>query len=148
VNTRESVFQALFTVLAASAGFVTTSRVWRHIDEVSPLEMPALFQVETPETAVTAYRKPTIWKWGVDVVLYAHAQAAEQQGYTDAMPLLNNLLDAVIAAISPSPASQAQTLGSLVEDVRVNGTIEKFEGRIDSGRRAAAIIPLEIIPNV
>lgn len=148
MNSRESVFTALFAKLAASAGFITTSRVWRHIDELSPLEMPALFQVETPETAKTEYRKPTVFRWGVDVVLYAHAQDAEQQGLTDVMPLLNNLLDAVVSAIAPSPATNDQTLGGLVTDVRVQGTIEKFEGRIDSGRRAAAIIPLEIIPNV
>lgn len=148
MNARETVFAALFTKLASAAGLITTSRSWRNIDEVAPSEMPALFQVETPEVAHTEKGKPTIYRWGADVFLYAHAQAAEQQGLADVMPLLNNLLDAVIATIDRTPANGLQTLGGLVYDLRVQGQIEKAEGRVDSGRRAFAIIPLEIIPNV
>lgn len=147
MNSRESVFGALFTALSNSAGYVTTSRSWRHVDEVAPQEMPALFQVEMPETAKQERGRPTIWHWPVDVFLYAHAQAAEQQSYTDVISLLNNLIDAALAAIAPAYDGRA-TLGGLVDDVRVVGTLEKFEGRIDSGRRAVAIIPLVIIPNI
>ena len=147
MNSRESVFGALFAALATSAGYVTTSRSWRHVDEVAPQEMPALFQVELTETAKQEYRKPVLWHWPVDVIIYAHAMAAEQQNYTDVVSLLNTLIDAALAAIAP-PYDGAQTLGGLVTDVRVNGRLEKFEGRIDSGRRAVAIIPLEIIPNL
>lgn len=149
MNAREAVFAALFAKLASAAGIVTASRSWRNIDEVAPSEMPALFQVETPEVAHTEKGKPTIYRWGADVFLYAHAQAAEQQGLPDVMSLINNLTDAVLAAISPSPARLTQTLGGLVTDVRVQGEIEVFEGRIANGaRRAAAFIPLEIIPNL
>lgn len=148
MNARETIFAALFAKVATAAGLVTSSRELRLIDELAPAEMPALYQIEGKQAAVTRLRLPTIWHYHAELALYVHAQAAEQQQLPSIVSLLNNMVDAVIATIDRSPATGTQTLGGLVEDVRLSGDIEVIHGRMDDGRRSAAFIPLEIIPNI
>lgn len=140
--TREPVFAALFSLLGASGYFRTVSRDFKSIAEVSASDMPALFQVEGHQTATGQTGQPRVWKYLVDLVIYVHQQSADP-ATTSQSQNLNLAIDAALASIA-SPVNR-QTLGGLVSDVRVNGTVEVMDGA--GGAVAVAIIPLEILAN-
>jgi hypothetical protein len=147
MNARETIFAALFAQLSTASGFVTTSRAPKLIDQVSPAERPALFQHQLHQSADRKLRQPTKWILRAEVILYVHEQnLTSTPSFTDLVQLLNQQIDAVESAIAPSPATMQQTLGGLVEDVRVQGELEVYEMRVQSGHQMAAIIPLEIYP--
>jgi hypothetical protein len=138
---REQIFAALFARLQAASGFVTTSRTLRHWDNVAPEEQPAGFQMEGRQIAEGVSLRLT--KWTVHAEWYVYAHAANTSG--DVVALLNTLVDALVDALDPGPAYDAQTLGGLVTSCRIHGDIETSEGRL--GKQAVAIIPLLIIAN-
>lgn len=145
MNSRESIFAALFATVSNSPQFTTKSRAVRHWADVAPAEMPALFQEQGKQHAITNRPAPTKWIFYVDVIIYVGETSTST---TDVATVLNNLVDGVLAAIAPSPATGVQTLGGLVADARVQGEIEIHEGRNDGGRLGVAVIPIEINPNV
>lgn len=134
---REPIYQAIFALAAASAGYATASRRWQHWDQVPPEQQPALFQVQSGEqrTGVKRYL-PTPYRLGVELYIYAH------QWDESASPgaVLNPLLDAISAAIAPPTASALQTLGGLVQHAWIEGAIEIVEGTI--AQQAIAIVPI------
>lgn len=135
--TREPIYQAIFNLAAASAGYKTKSRKWRHWNDVAPADQPALFQVQTGETRLNVRRyHPTPYRLSVDIVIYAQQ---DDQAATPAA-VLNPLLDALQAAVAPSAASALQTLGGLVQHAWIEGTIEIFEGNL--ANQAVAIVPI------
>lgn len=155
---REAIFAALFARVSTAAtgaapAFVTSSRTVRHWNDVTAAEQPALFQSEGPQPAVTVYGQPTKWMLKGELYVYCH-KANLTAGVTDVVTLLNNCIDAVVAALghdvppffqnlAPTPAPGLTSAG-LVGDVRIVGAIETDEGRL--GDQAVAVIPLEIQP--
>jgi hypothetical protein len=135
---REAIHAALFALVSSRAGFITTSRKLRHWADVSPIEQPALFQAQGGETAIRTTGFTAKWELSVKLYLYAHTG-----GGLAPTSVLNPLVDAVIAALAPLPAIERQTLGGLVHDCRIDGTIETDEGVL--GDQAVAIIPIRII---
>ena len=146
MNRREAIFAALFAQLSTATGFATKSRSAKMIDQVAPADRPALFQQQLHQSADQKLRQPTKWKFYADVILYVHEQNLAGTTYTDLVSLLNDQVDAVLAAIAASPATTQQTLGGLVEDVRVQGEVQVTEFRAENGHEMAAVIPLEIYP--
>jgi len=134
---REPIYAALFALLAASGGYVTTSRRLLHWNDVSKEQQPALFQAQRNELAKTDTGKPTVWTLNVDVYVYVRTDGGAPPG-----PILNPLLDAIEAALAPA-GSNVQTLGGLVHYARIDGAIETDEGTL--GDQAVAIIPISIL---
>lgn len=135
---REPIYAALFARLAASAGYVTTSRRLKHWNDVSYTEQPALFMAQRGEVATTTGRGLTTeWTLNVDVYVYVRTDGGQPPG-----PLLNQLLDAIEAALAPSQIENVQTLGGLVHWCRIEGAIETDEGTL--GDQAVAIIPISM----
>ena len=141
MTSREAIFAALFARWSTPSGFVTTSRELKHWNDVRPEQQPAGYQLEGSQTAQSAYRKPTIWTLRGEIYVYVH----KDNTTGDVVALLNDRVDAVVAALAPSPATNDQTLGGLVTDCRIDGDIETSEGRLD--KQAVAIIPLIITAN-
>lgn len=138
---REPIFAALFALLSGVPGLVTKSRRLKHWNDVPSEQQPALFVAQGPQQPDYSVKgMPPRWTLQVDVYLYA--QAPE-----DATPstVLNPLLDAVEAALEPSPAAGGAggALGGLVHRCWISGTIETDEGTL--GAQAVAIIPITII---
>lgn len=134
---REPIYQAIFDLAAASAGYVTASRKWRHWTNVAPADQPALFQVQTGENRLNVQRYlPSPYRLSVDLFIYA------QQDDQDASPavVINPLLDALQAALAPATAKALQTLGGLVQHAWIEGTIEIFEGNL--ANQAVAVVPI------
>jgi hypothetical protein len=84
---------------------------------------------------------PPIWKLYADLFIYAHSA----DPYLPPAAILNPLLDAIEAALAPSPATGIQDLGlpAMVSHAYIAGRIETDEGVL--GDQAIAVIPVEIL---
>lgn len=139
---RETIYAALFTKLAGAATFVTANRRWRHWNEVTPAEQPALFQRQKSEVAaVTVLGAPTVWTLTTEIYLYAHSS----DPYASPAAILNPLIDAVEAALAPVAVTGVQNLGlpRMVQHAAITGKVTIDEGTIRD--QAVAIIPVEIL---
>ncbi len=139
---RESIYRALWELAAASGAFATASRRLKHWSDVSPAEQPALFMSEKGSVAkVKALGTPVVWSLYADLYVYAHSS----DPYCAPSTILNPLLDAVEAALSPVPATGIQDLGlpGQVQHAYIAGKVETDEGTL--GDQAIAIVPVEIL---
>jgi hypothetical protein len=141
--TREPIFAALWALAAEAENFATASRRLRHWSDVGPAEQPALFMSEKGSIAEQRPPRgtPAVWKLFADLYLYAHSS----DPYLPPASILNPLLDAIEAALMPSPANGIQDLGlpSMVKHAYIAGRIETDEGVL--GDQAIAIVPIEIL---
>jgi hypothetical protein len=139
---RESIYAALWELAAGAASFASVNRRLRHWAEVAPAEQPALFMSEKGGMAVTkALGAPIVWTLYADFYVYVHSS----DPYLAPAMLLNPLLDAVEAALAPSPATGIQNLGlpEMVQHAYIVGKIETDEGVL--GDQAIAIVPVEVL---
>lgn len=139
---REPIYAALYARLSAVAGLVTKSRRLKHWADTPAEEQPALFQSQVREVATASTSLPTQWALHLDVYVYVRASL-------DSAPseVLNPLLDSICAALAQDGAGPNGrcTLGGLVHNARISGSIETDEGTL--GEQAVAIIPVEILVN-
>jgi len=135
---RETIYAALFTLVSAAPGFVTSSRKLLHWNDVPPSARPALFQAQKGETAVQVTGLPTKWMLGVDLYVYVSTKGVDHPG-----AVLNPILDAIATMLDQPFPGQSQTLGGLVQYARIDGKIETDEGTL--GDDAVAIIPVTIL---
>lgn len=144
MNARETIYAALFAKGQGAAGFATSSRRLRHIEDLGPAEFPAFFQTQIAEEWTQGNGNlPPIGTLMVEWWVYV--QNADTTASHAAQ--LNPLIDALTAAIGLPPAvnaslTGAQTLGLGIESVRLAGKIDIVEGALDD--RAFARIPLVI----
>jgi hypothetical protein len=140
---REAIYAALWALAAEAENFATASRRLRHWSDVGPAEQPALFMSEKGSIAEQRPPRgtPAAWKLFADLFVYAHSA----DPYLAPAALLNPLLDALEAALAPSPATGIQDLGlpATVQHAYIAGRIETDEGLL--GDQAIAIIPVEIL---
>jgi len=134
------VFAAIFTKLQSIPGLVTVSRRLKHWSDVSPSEQPALFLAAGAQHPTQNQSGlPVTWRISANLYLYAYSTDPSVSPSTT----LNNLLDAIEAALVPAMAGQKQTLGGLCQHCWISGPVETDEGVL--GDQAMAIIPLEIL---
>jgi hypothetical protein len=139
---RESIYAALWALASGAADFASANRRLRHWADVAPAEQPALFMSEKGGAAVTkALGAPIAWTLYADFYVYVHSS----DPYLAPAMLLNPLLDALEAALAPSPATGIQNLGlpSMVQHAYIAGKVETDEGVL--GDQAIAIVPVEIL---
>lgn len=135
---REAIYQALFDLVAAAPGLVTTSRKLKHWADVPANERPALFMTQVSETASNTTGIPTKWTLAVRLYVYISTEDWESPGSA-----LNPILDYIADTLDIHPARGPQTLGGLVHWARIEGTIETAEGVL--GNDEVAIIPVMIL---
>jgi hypothetical protein len=137
--TRETVYAALFAKLQTLPGLVTVSRRLQNVQDVQPEQFPAAFQLQGSQEAKFSGNTPSTYTWKADWLLYVH-----DDDPTSAPSIqLNTLIDAACALLDPSPATNRQTLGGLVEYCAIDGNIQVFEGVL--GNRAVAVLPITIV---
>jgi hypothetical protein len=139
MSNRESAYSALFSLVSSIPGFITTSRIWKVWGDVPPPMQPALYQTQKREVPTNTPGLNPIWTYSVDLWIYAHTQADKNVAPST---ILNSLIDAIEAALAPSPVTNKQTLGGLVEHAWIDGSITTDEGYF--GDQAVAIIPITI----
>jgi hypothetical protein len=143
VAPRETIMQALFALVSGSAPFVTASRRLQLWNTLSAAEKPAIFQYERDDNYTNGKNYLPIVEMNVD--LYIYTAPGLDSGITP-ISIMNPLLDAVDAALAPSPVTRRQTLGGLVSHVWIDGKIMKDPGDIDGD--GVAVIPVKILATV
>ena len=139
--TREQIYIALFNKAAAAAAFGLTSRKLRLWSEVRAADMPALFMSELNEGyKLNGSGIPPSKEFSVELYLYAPVERVPV-GAAPVSPL-NDILDAIEAALGPSLATGRQDLGGLVYNAYIENSITKDDGSL--GEIAVAIIPITI----
>jgi len=139
---RELIYSALWELGSSAARFASANRRLRHWADVAPGEQPALFMSEKGgQAAVKKLGAPIVWTLYADFYLYAHSS----DPYLAPATILNPLLDALEAALAPSPTSGIQNLGlpAMVQHAYITGKIQTDEGVL--GDQAIAIVPVEIL---
>lgn len=147
---RESIAAALFSVVSTAAGsvvgLVTSSRRVRMPTDVSPSEMPALFQAQVPEDyehtqggMLNLQAKRTM---NFELGLFVYAA---QENTVVPSTQLNDMIDAIEAAFAPDcPTVGSFTLGGLVSSARISGKIGYFENFAGDGI-SVATIPIAVM---
>lgn len=137
--TREAVYAALFAKLQTLPGLVTVSRRLQNVQDVQPESFPAAFQLQGEQQSKFSGNTPTVFTWKADWLLYVHDDDPDSAPSIQ----LNQLIEAASALLNPSPATNRQTLGGLVEYCAIDGNIQVFEGVL--GNRAVAVLPITIV---
>lgn len=142
MTTRETVMHRLFVLLRNSGPYKTSGRRMKFWTDVAA--QPALFlRHVSDETKHQGIGMPGFVTMECEAWLYANGGKDE-----DAVPEteLNDLLDAVEAAIAPPPGTDTQTLGGIVLHAFIEGTTKMHPG--DIGGQAIAVVPIKVIvPN-
>lgn len=139
---REWIYSALWELGSGAARFASADRRLRHWADVTPAEQPALFMSEKGgQAAVKKLGAPIVWTLYADFYLYAHSS----DPYLAPATILNPLLDALEAALAPSPTTGIQNLGlpEMVQHAYISGKVQTDEGVL--GDQAIAIVPVEIL---
>jgi hypothetical protein len=139
---REAIYAALWELGASAGQFASANRRLRHWTEVAPVEQPALFMSEKGgQAAVKKLGAPIVWTLYAEFYVYAHSS----DPYLPPVTILNPLLDALEAALAPSPTTGIQNLGlpDMVQHAYIAGKVETDEGVL--GDQAIAIVPVEIL---
>lgn len=136
---RESVFAALFVSLQGAYAWQTASRRLQNVQDVQPEAFPAAFQMQGNQAMKYKGDTPAVGDWNASWILYAYSV----EPLIAPSVQLNAMVDAALAALTPTPAGVRNTLGGLAEYCAAEGNIEIFEGVL--GDRAIAIIPIRIL---
>jgi hypothetical protein len=125
--TREQVAVGLFTLLGSIPGIKSSSRRPALWDDATA--KPALYMGNPAETYVyqNGTATPPIVILDFDVFLYIDT-GMDPNSTPDTA--INNLLDAIEAAITP-PVGQAQTLGGVVNHAWIEGSVHRVPGYLN-----------------
>lgn len=134
---REATWSALFALISGLLQFGEIGRVVKHWGDCT--NYPAMFLNQTAETVTKSGRGlPCTYTMSAEIYLYAR----NDSNGTPATQI-NALLDIVTPVFNPDPVHGRQTLGGLVHDAWIEGTIARDEGAL--GDIGVAIVPIKII---
>jgi hypothetical protein len=142
ISTRESISAALFDLLKAiqtSPPVASFSRRYLDSTALGTANLPAIeLMVKSEEAIMKGMGVPIQWKLMAHIFVFVSTTDTETEPET----VMNNILDAIEAAVAPDKGSGYLTLGGLVVNCRINGMIERDPGFI--GGVGAAAVPIEI----
>jgi hypothetical protein len=139
---RETIYAALWALGTSAARFASANRRLRHWSDVPAAEQPALFMSEKGgHAAIKRLGAPIVWTLYAEFYIYVHSS----DPYLAPGTILNPLIDALEAALAPTPTTGIQDLGmpQMVQHAYIAGKIETDEGVL--GDQAIAIVPVEIM---
>lgn len=162
--TREAVYQALFALVApllapggfsspfvpegstapvttSSKPFATISREIVEVQRIDPAAQPVLMMYEMDENFQDHGDGLIKQVWTV-IFIFGVTSTQGTPGQT----ILNPLIEAVVAALRPSIPDENQTLGNLVESVKIAGVAGKDHGNNSTAemRQASYYLPVKI----
>jgi hypothetical protein len=143
MNSRESIYQALFNQVAPAvkaAGAIRVDRHLRHWSDTPPAEQTAVFFIQKREKHVDTKNIPS--KHFMYVDLYVYVNSGNDPNSVPSS-LLNPILDAIDNALACDPVTGTQTLGGLVSHAWIGEEIQIFEGEL--GDEEVAIVPVEML---
>jgi len=135
---REQIYAALFARVSTAASFVTATRRIKEYADVDQATQPAILQVELGEKWAEPGVPPQAIVLRAKLFLYCESSDPT----TPVATAINELMDAVVAALAPPDIEERQTLGGLVYSAAIAGEVTIAEGL--SGQSEVAI-PIEIM---
>lgn len=142
---RNQIFAALYDLTAPLTGpglpLAWRSRKLKHFAQVPKDQQPCLMQTEHTDKVTQKTGLPYRWAWSASWVLYVPSDPNND----DDVPAIavNDLLDALEAAITPAGLLQQQTLGGLVHHAYIDGTVMKVPG--DDDGQGMIVVPITIL---
>lgn len=140
---REPIYSAIYALAKTTANFNKFSRVWRPIDACKPADFPVLFQTQLGEEFTEEKGQPAIIRGHVDLHIYVQNDPNKNDDTVAPAIQLNNILDQLVWALRPDPATTVQTLGGLVSHCWISGKVQTDEGTL--GTKGAMIVPIDFI---
>jgi hypothetical protein len=148
-NPRETIAAALFSLLAATQinsapAFATTGRRAKIWGDVDPSKQPAMFLIHSGEQAVQS--QPfglTKWLLHFEVLIYLRVDPSPTATPDTA---INAFLDAIDAQMQSGSKGTNQTLGGLVTNAWIEGSILIDSGILD--QQVAMLIPLKVVTGI
>lgn len=153
---REAIYEALLAQIeTAGTSFKTYTRRWKSAWDDPQQRVPSLpMMVQWEQTELVIYTNRGIGgvkTWDVRLEVYAKIPDGMTMGVPDkstpGAAVLNPLIDAIEDALAPEGPDGVQTLGGLVKDCRIEGTIVKVLGDEDPSGLCGALIPVRILVN-
>ena len=137
---RETIITALFTLALTAAPFNTSGRRLQLWSKVA--SFPALFVQSTGTHYPPREVRGLPPRRTILAELWVYTDVGKDPN-ADPEQALNDIVDAIEAALAPGVVSGVQTLGGLVSHAWIEGEIEMFPGVLDGV--AKAIIPVKIL---
>jgi len=144
---RETIWNALQTVLAGISGVVTCERKWQPISGVNPDMLPAIFIVELYDKRKTI----SVASMPQSLVLYADLHVMTYQSdlvHAAVSTPMNAILDGIDTALNPVPGVNigAPTLSGIVTKVTASGAGHVYEG-VQEGY-SFCVVPIEVVATI
>lgn len=142
---RNAIFTALLALTSGvtwtgSSGAQTFLETRRRVPDWNKARKPGLYQAEFGETITQTTNMRE--KVTLRAEWWIYLDDGQSQGY-DPTVTVNNVIDALDAAISPPPGFTTQTLGGLVQHAFISGNVLKIAGDLDGA--GLLTIPLVIL---
>jgi hypothetical protein len=142
-KTREGAFAALYTTIAAAYPWGVSSRRMKMWTDVPTAQRPAFYQLEAGAETYSWAAQPNP-KRTIEAKLFLYF-STPSDGVTPGASAMNAALDAIDAALAPSPGAQFQTLGGTCFSARVTSVPVRDTGDIDGDALAVVIVQI-ILP--
>lgn len=137
---RETILSALFDLALTAATFNTSGRRLQLWSKVA--SFPALFIQSTGTHYPPREARALPPKRTITAELWVYTDVGKDPNANPEKGL-NDIIDAIEAALAPNIVSNVQTLGGVVSHAWIEGNIEQFPGVLDG--IAKAIIPVKIL---
>ena len=137
---RETIITALFTLALTAAPFNTSGRRLQLWSKVA--SFPALFVQSTGTHYPPREVRGLPPRRTILAELWVYTDVGKDPN-ADPEQALNDIVDAIEAALAPSLVGGVQTLAGLVSHAWIEGEVEQFPGVLDG--IAKAIIPVKIL---
>jgi hypothetical protein len=133
-----AIMEALKALLATVPGVKLVTRIWQPWEQLADLSQPCIVIVEKSEDEKNRRGQSSAIDLKITLVLY---EIGDNQNLTDPpAAVLNRLIQGVRTALLPTGSDvtrNAQTLGGLVSNCAVVGTILKDAGVLDNQMSAS-----------
>ena len=140
IPSREAIISALFDLALTAAPFNTSGRRLQLWSKVA--SFPALFVQSTGTHYPPRDVRGLPPKRTISAEIWVYTDVGKDPN-ANPEQALNDIVDAIEAALAPNVITDVQTLGGLVSHCWIEGEIEQFPGVLDG--IAKAIIPVKIL---
>jgi hypothetical protein len=138
VQSRETVYEALFDLLQELPGIRTCTRRLKSWQDTAGEDQPAIYMQHTGEVTNPVRGQPSRIVLEVSLWIYVKSEGE------DVGPILNPILDLIGSTFEPKQdGDHAMTLNGLVHHCWIEGQTQIFEG--DLGEEAVAIVPIKLL---
>jgi hypothetical protein len=142
---RETIALALYSHLSSlTSSFTTITRYNQVWSSVEPANQPFLGVEEVSNKSVRGVDGMITWYFGFRLWIYC-----QHQIQSDIVPStkINTLLDVIENSLQP-PSGEKQTLGGIVVDAWIDGTIIIAEGTLPSDVQSIVMIPVTVLTGI